>query len=468
MIRKGFYVALLCLGVYRPGLAQDTGVKFIQGLRWREVLAEASQTGKFIFVDCYATWCGPCKMMDRTIYSAPKVSEFFNKAFISVKMQMDTAAADPEDVKMCYEDAHALKERYEVNAFPTFLFFSPDGKIVHRGLGFQDTIGLVQLGKKALESDEQFYTLWEKYKSRALSLDGMKRFASLAESLHKDSLAHSAANDYICQLSGKGLWTVDNIDFMYKFTASTRDPGFRLFRDSAGLIGSIDKKMTKAVCDGIDLQIMYSEVIKPLERSLDGKPNWKKIEVDLRPYGALGEQCLQNYRPKLIFQSVIEPVMIANPRWEVVLQLIKEQKLGESEKFLVGRALIFYEHRMKVGDSTMCREFVAAFLYFSEVYPDLAKVPQHNECAWAVFQYDNDKRDLNLALEWSKYAIDSVDAKDWGRAEYVDTYANLLYKLGRKDEALGWEEKAATLNPNPRDAEFEETLNKMKAGKPTW
>ncbi len=469
MTRKGFFITLLCLGVYSLGLAQDTAIQFVKGLRWSEVVAEASRTGKSIFVDCYASWCKPCKMMDQNIYTAPQVSEFFNKTFLCVKMQMDTTAGDPGDVKMNYGDAYALKERYTVNAFPTFLFFSPNGKIVHRGIGYHDTIGLVQLGKQALEPDEQFYTLRDEYKRGELSPENMKKFALLASSLKEDSLAHRIGNDYIRKLSSAALWTVENIEFMYRFTTGTRDPGFALFRDSAALISSVDKRMTTAVCEGKGILVVYDEVIKPLERSKDGKPDWKKIRTDLRPYGVLGEKSLQTYMPKLVFQSVIEPALVRNPRWESVLRLIKKQKSGENEKFLVGRTLIYYENRMNAGDSTVCRDFVAAFQYFSGRYPDLTKAPQNNESAWAVFQHDNDRRDLNLALEWSKYSIDSVDAEDFSsRAGYTDTYANLLYKLGRKDEAIEWEENAVTLNPNPKDLQFEETLKKMKAGEPTW
>ena len=468
MLQKGFYITLLCLSVYGQGLAQDTAIGFVQGLRWSEVVAEAGRTGKYIFVDCYATWCGPCKVMDKAIYNAPEVSAFFNKTFISVKMQMDTAGTDPEDVKMNYNEAHALKERYAVNAFPTFLFFSPDGKIVHRGLGYHDTVGMVQLGRMALEPDEQFYRLWDKYKARALPLEGMKRLALLAVSLREDSLAHSAANDYLRQVSREQLWTADNMEFMYQFTASTRDPGFRLFRDSADRISSVNKRMIKAACEGKCMIVIYNEVIKPLERSLDGKPDWKKIRTDLRAYRALGEKTLQAYMPQLVFHSVIEPEMVKNPGWESVLRLIKAQKSGENEKFLIGRALFFYERRMNAGDSTVCRDLVAAFQYHCEQHPDVNKAPQHNESAWAVFQHDNDRGDLNIALAWSKYTVDSVDAKDWQRPGDLDTYANLLYKLGRKDEALEWEAKAAAINPNPRDNEYVETLQKMKAGKPTW
>ncbi len=45
---------------------------------------------------------------------------------------------------------------------------------------------------------------------------------------------------------------------------------------------------------------------------------------------------------------------------------------------------------------------------------------------------------------------------------FMDTYANLLYKLGRKDEAIKWEEKALALCPEKEKKAFEATLIKMK------
>lgn len=467
-MRKYFLIVVLCATVYVHGFAQDRGIKFVKGLHWKDILAEANRTGKSVFVDCYATWCGPCRAMDNDVYNRVQVSVFFNKKFISVKMQMDTTSGDPEYMKMNYEDAHMLKERYEVNAFPTFLFFSPTGKILHRGFGYRDSTGLILLGKDAIDSNKQFYTLWDKYKARELSLEAMKTLASMAASLGNNALAHNVANNYIRLERPKEFWTEDNIDFMYQFTTSTRDPGFALFRDSAKRIGSLDKKMTEAACEGKDEQIIIGEVIKPLARSLDGKPDWKEIHTALLPYGPLGEKTLQIYMSALVFPSEIEPEMLKDPSWGTVLALIKEQKLGDNEKFLIARAIIFYEHQLNKGNSTVCKDFVEAFQYHCAQHPELNKAPQHNEIAWAVFQHDNDRRDLTLALGWSKYAIDSADAKDLGKVEYLDTYANLLYKLGRKDEAMIWEEKAIAMNPNPKNAEFEKNLQKMKTEKPTW
>ena len=53
---------------------------------------------------------------------------------------------------------------------------------------------------------------------------------------------------------------------------------------------------------------------------------------------------------------------------------------------------------------------------------------------------------------------------------FIDTYANLLYKTGKKDLAVEWEQKALNiLKQNNEDyAGYQETLDKMKKGEKTW
>ena len=49
----------------------------------------------------------------------------------------------------------------------------------------------------------------------------------------------------------------------------------------------------------------------------------------------------------------------------------------------------------------------------------------------------------------------------------LDTYANLLYKLGRKTEALAWQRQAVAVSDG-RDQEIPEHLQKMQREVPTW
>lgn len=50
----------------------------------------------------------------------------------------------------------------------------------------------------------------------------------------------------------------------------------------------------------------------------------------------------------------------------------------------------------------------------------------------------------------------------------IDTYANLLHKLGRTKEAIEWQEKALAKVDADSKAEYQATLDKMKKGEPTW
>jgi tetratricopeptide (TPR) repeat protein len=87
-----------------------------------------------------------------------------------------------------------------------------------------------------------------------------------------------------------------------------------------------------------------------------------------------------------------------------------------------------------------------------------------NTVAWQVFELTSDEKMLKDALRWSKRSQEiSPD-----NAMLLDTYANLLYKLGQKEEAIATEEKALQFGDKEDKEGFEQTLAKMKAGEKTW
>jgi hypothetical protein len=49
----------------------------------------------------------------------------------------------------------------------------------------------------------------------------------------------------------------------------------------------------------------------------------------------------------------------------------------------------------------------------------------------------------------------------------IDTYANLLYKLGRKQEAISWEERALQMSNKRYAEEYRKVVEQMKNGEPT-
>ncbi|MBI4427596.1 MAG: hypothetical protein HY562_00585, partial [Ignavibacteriales bacterium] len=87
-----------------------------------------------------------------------------------------------------------------------------------------------------------------------------------------------------------------------------------------------------------------------------------------------------------------------------------------------------------------------------------------NDMAWEVFLASKDKADLQEALLWSKRTIEAEKSQPM----FLDTYANLLHKLGRTDEAIVWQQRAIELASADQKQLFKDTLEKMKRGEKTW
>ena len=124
---KGKLVLLLaavcfCFGGLRAQEA-DGGVKFVEGKTFNEALALAKESGKMLFVDCYTSWCGPCRMMATKVFPQKLMGDYFNEKFVSVKIDMEKGEG-PE-----------LHKRFNVRAYPTFLFLDADGKELNRIVG---------------------------------------------------------------------------------------------------------------------------------------------------------------------------------------------------------------------------------------------------------------------------------------------------------------------------------------------
>lgn len=68
------------------------------------------------------------------------------------------------------------------------------------------------------------------------------------------------------------------------------------------------------------------------------------------------------------------------------------------------------------------------------------------------------------ALNWSKRSFQNKP-----NPMFMDTYANILHKLGRTAEAIQWEEKAVQLTGEGEDKKgYIATIEKMKKGEKTW
>lgn len=98
----------------------------VHWMDYGEALAKAKESPRLIFVDMYADWCVPCRVMDKNVYSDPTVASLLNARFYPVKLD-----ADSQDSIMCDGQKNTVQRCYfdvwELNALPAFVLVAPNG-----------------------------------------------------------------------------------------------------------------------------------------------------------------------------------------------------------------------------------------------------------------------------------------------------------------------------------------------------
>ena len=268
---------LLFVSLFPLTIFAQKGMQFEQGTTWTEIQKKAKATNKYIFMDAYTTWCGPCKFMAATIFPMSEAGAFFNDKFINVKVQLDTTAKDNEEVKSWYTDAHAIMTGYKVNVFPTYLFFSPDGKLVHRAIGSSDIKTFIAKGGDALNPDKQYYVLLEKYKAGNKAPDFLRNLANAAGEVYDNEVLENVSKEYLATQSN--LFTAANLEFLDKHTRTSSDPGFKTILangakfDAVKGKGASNKKLV-----GIILQ---EELFPKLFSKTAAAPDWTALHSAL-------------------------------------------------------------------------------------------------------------------------------------------------------------------------------------------
>ena len=105
---------------------------------WNTAVKKASAQKKYIFVDCYATWCGPCKMLKMQTFSNKKVADFFNDKFVNVSIDMEKGQG-PQ-----------LAQLWKIQAYPTLIIFDENAKPVLGTMGFMKADDLMRFAEQAL------------------------------------------------------------------------------------------------------------------------------------------------------------------------------------------------------------------------------------------------------------------------------------------------------------------------------
>ncbi len=122
--------------------ASAQGIVFMENRPVSEVMAKARQEGKMVFVDCYTTWCGPCKMLAAKVFPQKEVGDFFNPRFVSLKLDMEKG------------EGPAMAKKWDVGAYPTLIFMNSDGEVLFQLMGARNGQHLVDTVASLLKNNQ--------------------------------------------------------------------------------------------------------------------------------------------------------------------------------------------------------------------------------------------------------------------------------------------------------------------------
>lgn len=216
---------VVALSATTISFASAQGIKFEEGT-FTEALEKAKQEGKLLFVDCYTSWCGPCKMLANKVFTNDTISQYFNHHFINLKMDMEKGEG-PE-----------LGRKFAVKAYPTLLFIEPSNQtVVYQVVGGRSVQGLLEESKKANDPNRNLQGLALQYKQNPTHAPSVLAYLNALKASSMTTERDGILKAYLSNIPqdsicNKGNWAIlathtDNpysfaFDFLHKYREEFR------------------------------------------------------------------------------------------------------------------------------------------------------------------------------------------------------------------------------------------------------
>lgn len=192
----------LFVATQKIGLAQDDnkGIHFTDA-SWQTLLAKAKSEHKLIFMDAHTTWCGPCKWMDKNVFPDSEVGAIYNHNFINAYTDMEKG------------EGIELRKKYQVRAYPTYLFINGDGKVVHKAVGQSKIDEFIQFGLDALSPTHNLQYFEKNYLANDTNFDFVSGYLHTLQFAYEDDAANRVALNYLRHqkpelLKDRGNWQI--------------------------------------------------------------------------------------------------------------------------------------------------------------------------------------------------------------------------------------------------------------------
>ncbi|NLR94095.1 thioredoxin fold domain-containing protein [Flammeovirga agarivorans] len=344
------------------------GIQFFEGT-WEEAKAEAKKQNKHIFMDAYTTWCGPCKMLKKKIFPQDEVGKFYNETFISVAFDMEKG------------EGIELAKAFDVKAYPTLLFFSAEGELVHKSVGAPEAAKFIEIGKDAVDPSKQLYALEKKALKENAKQEDLQNYIKAAGQAF-------TSNDVILN---KWLKTLSDDDYKNEEISKLI------------LVSSYDADLNSAIIDVLP-----------------------KLTIDTDE--AYQSMAYNTMRPLIKGEA-------SRKEWEASFDVIRKKVPSHlSEKIISNFNINYYFKAEDYQNASIEIDKAAAALKVKE---PLMASNMLNSFAWRYYELGLDTKYIKKALTWVNQSV-MIEENYYN----LDTQAHICFSLGKYDKALVACEKA--------------------------
>lgn len=373
------------------------GMKFEDNKSFSDLLAIAKKENKLLFVDAFTTWCGPCKLMAKNVFPQASVGEFYNANFINSKIDMEKG------------EGIDIAKKYNVRAYPTYLFINGDGELIHRVTSYYDPEDFINVGKDAVDPSKQMGALKKKFEAGNQDPEFLLSFIKVFAFADAD-IATQAAAKYFAGKKTEPL-TQEDISYLFALTKDSNSP-------------------------------LYPQFINRKEELLKLMPeeNYNKT--------------LNNFKLNALFNTAYD----AKTKMFDEKKYVSEASKTRSEEE-VNTLLLKAKMRVAAAAKDKATYQKLAMEYYKDGTSSDFTSAELNSISWNFFENATDKIALEKALLWAKQSVKLDEAY-----ANTDTVANLYFKLGDKSNTKTWATKAIELAKKKGEdfAETQALLDKVK------
>jgi thioredoxin-related protein len=358
---------------------------------------------KLILIDFYTDWCGPCKRMDKEVFTQNKVGRFLNDRFINIKIDAEKG------------EGKNLSKQFHVRVYPTYLFLNSQGVPIYKATGYSEAEEMIKHASNAIKESAEPLTIYK------------------MDSLYKTQKKNKAfMYDYLVRRTKLKLENADLLDEYCRMLTkqeATDLKTIQLIADNGDFL-----TQTLQIGPALDILKQHKELIDSVKTEQD---------IDIFISNAIDKTLSKAIREKndsLLKLAILNADLseeIYNGHHRKVLTLAYLKGTDQNTKYIT-KAIAYMDNDLMMVDYNNLKKTDAVGI-----------VKMINNTSRNILDVSSNEISIKKTLAWTERSMkiaemDLVYFKEIYPA-CLHIYAYALYRSGNKTEAINQQTKAISL-----------------------